>query len=171
MFFCLEFFLILLSIDISLTYQLEILFTTYFTKMEKIPIEIVQSAKSLGSWLNYAAYRAASNEHSDTKSEEFKKAKAKFLVELESSAFSARSGNAFAFQVIRRAGLLSFSDAPAEADLFIEKVCSGELPLDAAKNLVIAFSRLRNKYEEPSQLEEEETDSEENPDTSEYENI
>lgn len=126
--------------------ELKILFTTYFTKMEKIPIEIVQSAKTLGSWLNYAAYLAAKNDKDNKTSDDIKKAKSKFLVELESSAFSARRGDALVFQVIRRAALLSSSDAPAEADLYIEKTCSGELPLDSAKNLVIAFSRLRSKY-------------------------
>jgi CRISPR-associated protein Cas8c/Csp2 len=136
-------------------YQLEILFTTYFTKMEKIPIEIVQSAKKLGSWLNYVAYKAALEENKHVKSDEFKKAKAKVLVELESSAFSARSGNALVFQVIRRAGILSSMDAPSEATLFIEKTCSGELPLDDAKNLLIAFSRLRSRNIKDS-LENEE---------------
>ena len=137
--------------------ELKILFTTYFNKMEKIPSEIVHSAKILGNWLNYAAYKAAKNEVTNTKSDEFKKAKAKVLVELESSAFSARSGNALAFQVVRRAGILSSMDAPIESDLFLEKTCTGELPLDDAKNLLIAFSRLRNKYEKPDDPENTES--------------
>jgi len=148
--------------------QLKVLFTTYFTKMEKIPLEIVQSAKILGAWLNYAAYKAAKNEVANVKSDEFKKAKAKVLVEIESSAFSARSGNALVFQVIRRAGILSSMDAPNEADLFIEKTCTGELPLDYAKNILIAFSRLRSKYEKPIETDEE---SEEVVDTSEYNEV
>ena len=38
-------------------------------------------------------------------------------------------------------------DAPEEASLFIEKTMSGELDLNKAKNLLIAFSRLKNKVE------------------------
>lgn len=149
-------------------HQLKILLITYFTKMEKIPIEIVQSAKKLGSWLNYAAYIAALEENKNVKSDEFKKAKAKVLIELESSAFSARSGNALAFQVIRRAGLLSSMDAPSEADLFIEKTCSGELPIDDAKNLLIAFSRLRSRYINKSDDVGEDNSNDETEDTSDY---
>lgn len=129
-------------------YQLELLFTTYFTKMEKIPIEIVQSAKKLGQWLNYVAYLAALSENNDTESNEFKKAKAKTLVEMESSVFSSKTGAALVAQVITRAGRISNQDAPSEAALFIENTSSGELPLDAAKNLLMAFSRLWSKPKE-----------------------
>jgi CRISPR-associated protein Cas8c/Csp2 len=148
---------------------LEILFITYFTKMERINIEIVQSAKQLGRWLNYVAYITAKAEHPNTKSEEFRKTKAKVLVEIESSVFSAKSGDALIAQVVTRAGRLSQIDAPPEADIFIEQTCSGELPLDNAKNLLMAFSRLRNKYEKPVQSEDEkETEENESIDTSEY---
>jgi len=148
--------------------ELIILFTTYFTKMEKIPIEIVQSAKALGSWLNYAAYVAAKNDKDNKNPDDIRKAKSKFLVELESSAFSARRGDALVFQVIRRAALLSSSDAPAQGDLYIEKTCSGELPLDVAKNLVIAFSRLRSQYIKKSDETNEVDSNSKTQDTSEY---
>ncbi len=139
-------------------HPIEILFTTYFTKMEKIPIELVQSAKELGRWLNYVAYLAAKAENSNTKSEEFKKAKAKALVEIESSAFAAKEGDALVAQVIIRAGRISGMDAPPEAIEYIEKTCSGELPLENAKNLIMAFSRLRNKYENPTKPTDEKED-------------
>jgi CRISPR-associated protein Cas8c/Csp2 len=147
--------------------ELKILFTTYFTKMEKISIEIVKSAKELGRWLNYVAYLTAKAEHKNTKSEEFKKMKAKVLVEIESSAFSAKTGDALIAQVVTRAGRLSKMDAPPEAEIYIEQTCSGELPLDNAKNLLMAFSRLRNKYEKPVQVEEVKTETNK-VDTSEY---
>lgn len=150
--------------------QLEILFNTYFTKMEKINIEVVKSAKELGRWLNYVAYRIAKAEHPNTKSEDFRKTKAKVLVEIESSAFSAKTGDALIAQVVTRAGRLSQMDAPPEADIYIEQTCSGELPLDNAKNLLMAFSRLRYKYEKPNQSDDDEgTGVEDNVDTSEYE--
>lgn len=148
--------------------ELKILFTTYFTKMEKISIETVKSAKELGRWLNYVAYIAAVSVHPNTKSEEFKKAKAKVLVEIESSAFSAKSGDALVAQVITRAGRLSQKDAPPASDVFIEQTCTGELPLDNAKNLLMAFSRLRNKYEQPNKPDKKEEENN-NIDTSEFE--
>lgn len=136
--------------------QVATLFITYFTKMEKINLEIVQSARILGKWLNKVAYFAAKNdvkESSQNYWEDLRKAKAKVLVELESSTFSAKTGNALLAQTITRAGRLSGMDAPEGAALFMEKTASGELPLDAAKNLLIAFSRLINKSEKGEKME------------------
>ena len=126
------------------------LFIIYFTKMEKIDLEIVQSARILGKWLNKVAYFAAKNEVKQGAPnywEDLRKAKAKVLVELESSTFSAKSGDALLAQAITRAGRLSGMDAPEGAALFMEKTASGELPIEASKNLLIAFSRLINKSE------------------------
>lgn len=130
-------------------YDIELLLNTYFWDMEKIDKEIVTSAKELGKWLNYVAYRSAQKEVGTSSSwEELTKAKAKVLVELESSIFSAKSGDALVAHTITRAGRLSGLDAPAAASLFMEEAASGELPLEQAKNLLIAFSRLKSKNEE-----------------------
>ena len=99
-----------LSFRAEYPYNIEILFTTYFTKMEKINLKIVQSAKILGKWLNNVAYIAAKNEVSEespTYWEEINKTKAKVLVELESSIFSAKTGDALLAQAITRAGRLT----------------------------------------------------------------
>ncbi len=138
-----------LSFRAEYPHEVTILFNTYFTKMEKIDLEIVQSARILGKWLNKVAYFAAKNEVKDgsTYWEDLRKAKAKVLIELESSTFSSKSGNALIAQAITRAGRISGMDAPEGAALYMEKTASGELPLDAAKNLLIAFSRLINKSE------------------------
>lgn len=143
------------------------LFITYFTKMEKINLKIVQSARILGKWLNKVAYFAAKNEvkqNAPNYWEELRKVKAKVLVELESSTFSSKSGDALIAQAITRAGRLSGMDAPEGAALFMEKTASGELPLDAAKNLLIAFSRLINKSEkterEKTEIEQDIEDEE-----------
>lgn len=134
--------------------SIQLLFKTYFEKMENIPKEVVASAKELGSWLNYAAYTAAKKDteqfldkypkNTDGYWKQIGKMKSKFLVEMESSAFSARSGDALSMQLVRRAGLLSNSDAPQEGSLFMEVASSGELSLDKARNLIIAFSRIKN---------------------------
>ena len=130
--------------------QVEILFNTYFTKMEKIDIEIVKSARQLGKWLNLVAYltaRADIKGGSPNEWEKLREQKAKVLVELESAAFSAKTGDALIAQVITRAGRLSGMDVPPEADLFMEKSMSGELKLEQAQNMIIAFSRLKNAKE------------------------
>jgi CRISPR-associated protein Cas8c/Csp2 len=132
-------------------HQVEILFNTYFTKMEKIDIEVVKSARQLGKWLNLVAYLTAKaeikKEGSSNYWEKLREQKAKVLVELESAAFSAKTGDALFAQVITRAGRLSGMDVPQEADLFMEKSMSGELKLEQAQNMIIAFSRLKNAKE------------------------
>lgn len=135
-----------------------ILFNTYFTKMEKIDPKIVSSARALGKWLNKVAYFAAKAEikaGSPNYWEELRRIKSKVLIELESSTFSSKTGDALIAQAITRAGRLSGLDAPEAAALFMEKTASGELPLDKAKNLLIAFSRLINKVEKQERPEDE----------------
>lgn len=156
--------------------QIETLFNVYFEKMENIPVEIVSSARALGNWLNYAAYVAAkedikANEVKNKKVKEgtkeywklISKKKSNILVELESSAFSARKGADLLFQVVRRAGLLSHTDAPSEANAFMEKTCSEPVFLNEAKNMLIAFSRVKNireKNEAPPDVDEDTTGGE-----------
>lgn len=135
--------------------QVELLLTTYFTKMAKIDPKIVASAKELGRWLNQTAYFAAKDEvGNETKWDEIRKVKSKVLIELESSIFSAKSGDALIAHAVTRAGRISKLDAPESAALFMEKVASGELELENAKNLLIAFSRIKNRKERDSQPEE-----------------
>lgn len=127
--------------------MIELLLTTYFEKMEKIDARIVASAKELGRWLNSVAYCAALKEfEEETPSKEgIRKAKAKILVELESSVFSSKTGDALIAQTTVRAGRLSGTDAPSAATLFMEKTVTGELELEKAKNLLVAFSRLKSE--------------------------
>ena len=140
--------------------ELEPLLIKYFEKMEDIERNIVQSAKGLGAWLNRAAYIAAcnsvkseDNDSQDNPKEKLRKEKYKFLTELESSIFSAKTGDALIAHTIARAGRLSFTDSPESASLFLEKTASGELNLDKAKNLLIAFSRL-NTYSQSGEKTE-----------------
>lgn len=136
-----------LSFRAEYPYQLESLFKTYFINMEKVNEKTVQSARALGKWLNYAAYLVAKTEALDKGKEELRKVKAKALVEIESSIFSARSGDALIFQAVTRAGRLSNSDAPAASELFMTQTATGEISLETAKHLLIAFSRVMNKIE------------------------
>jgi CRISPR-associated protein Cas8c/Csp2 len=161
-----------LSFRAEYPYQLEILFNTYFIKMEKIDSKIVASARQLGKWLNQVAYftaKAEIKEGSPNYWEKLREIKAKVLIELESAAFSAKSGDALMAQVITRAGRLSMMDVPSEADLFIESAMNGELTLEQSKNLVIAFSRLSNRSEKEDSKKEQEQLSENNKEN--YQNI
>lgn len=150
-----------------------LLFNTYFIKMEKIDPTIVSSARALGKWLNKVAYFTAKAEVKAGTSnywEELRRVKSKALIELESSTFSAKSGDALIAQAVTRAGRLSGLDAPEAAALFMEKTASGELPLENAKNLLIAFSRLINKAEKkevPVEFSNDDPDETETDDHSE----
>ena len=156
-------------------YDIELLLNTYFCDMEKIDKEIVTSAKELGKWLNNVAYRSAQQEVATSPGwDDLIKAKAKVLVELESSIFSAKSGDALVAHTITRAGRLSGLDAPAAASLFMEEAASGELPLEQAKNLLIAFSRLKSQKEEADKAYSNDNQSIENENeemTEDYSNI
>lgn len=161
--------------------ELEILFITYFVRMEHINQEIVHSVKELGQWLNSVAYRVAKTEikgNSEQDKELLRKTKAKVLVELESSIFSCKSADALIAHTIARAGRLSDTDAPTEASLFMEKAVSGELSLEQAKNLLIAFSRLKSTVNKNYTSEEDENpkkvvniESEEKDSFPDYSNI
>ena len=156
-------------------YDIELMLNTYFCDMEKIDKEIVTSAKELGKWLNNVAYRSAQQEVATSPGwDDLIKAKAKVLVELESSIFSAKSGDALVAHTITRAGRLSGLDAPAAASLFMEEAASGELPLEQAKNLLIAFSRLKSQKEEADKAYSNDNQSIENESeemTEDYSNI
>lgn len=155
-------------------HDIELLLNTYFSDMEKIDKEIVTSAKELGKWLNSVAYSSAKKEVGSSNWDDLIKAKAKVLAELESSVFSAKSGDALIAYTITRAGRLSGFDAPSEASLFMEKAASGELPLEQAKNLLIAFSRLKSRIEETDKVTSNDNQSIENENeemTEDYSNI
>ncbi len=149
--------------------QVTLLFNTYFIKMEKIDPTIVASARAMGKWLNQVAYFAAKaevKENSPKYKEELRKEKSKGLIEIESSIFCAKSGTALIAQTITRAGRLSTTEAPNEATLFIDKTNTGELSLDDAKNLLIAYSRL-NPYKKRIDPLSEHNESDDLDDTDE----
>lgn len=145
---------------------IELLLTVYFMKVEKIDADVVASAETLGRWLNSVAYFSAAKE---VGSEEGKvrEEKAKILSQLESSIIAAKSGDALVAQVIVRAGRLSGHDAPKEAALFMRKAAEGVLSLEQAKNLLMAFSRVRAEKTNPKDSPTDDTGSEEEEDYSE----
>jgi len=134
-----------LSIRAEYPSELNNLFKIFFEKFMKIDPKIVSSARELGLWLNRVAYFTAKKEAKSP--DKIVDMKAKILVELESSAFSAKSGTALIAQTVTRAGRMSGQDAPAEATIFMAATAAGEISLEEAKNLLTAFSRIRNGQE------------------------
>lgn len=142
-------------------YQPEVLplFNTFFlNKMNvntPVPQPVVESVRELGLWLNSVAYFSAVEKVGDKlKKEDIRKAKAKTLIELESSVFSARSA-AELMKVIVQAGRLTSMDAPASSDIYLSSVLTGEIPrLEDAKMMLMAFARVRNRIEAKEQPDE-----------------
>ena len=115
--------------------------------MEKINEDIVNSAIAFGNWLNSQAFTYASkeipvNENLNEK-EKQRELKNKILIQFESAIMSAKTGDALVAFITTRAARLTGYDIDEGAKLFMSKVSCGELPLEQAKNLLIAFSRLK----------------------------
>lgn len=122
------------------------IFQEYFMNARKINKEIVESARSLGQWLNRTAYIVADSEVKPDTAERSKKVhkeKAKILVEFESAAMSAKTPQDMLHRISTRAGRLLQRDAPAEATRFYDATNSGEIEPEDALHLLIAYLRLR----------------------------
>lgn len=140
--------------------EMELLLKTYFCIMEKINEDIVNSAIAFGNWLNLQAFTYATKEipvKKNLKKDEEKENKEKqielknkILIQFESAIMSAKSGDSLIAFITTRAARLTGYDIDNGAKLFMSKVSGGELPLEQAKNLLIAFSRLKtvNKKDE-----------------------
>ena len=77
------------------------------------------------------------------KKEKQRELKNKILIQFDSAIMSAKSGDALVAFITTRAARLTGYDIDEGAKLFMSKVSCGELPLEQAKNLLIAFSRLK----------------------------
>ncbi len=136
-------------ISVRAEYQSSLLelFNTFFMNEIKIRKEVVQSVRILGLWLNDVAFRVGIKEASNQKKPDKKyEYKAKCLVELESGVFGSRRP-AEILNVIIRAGRLSDDSAPAESNIFQEALLTGEISIDDAKSMLMAYARTRNHHE------------------------
>lgn len=117
----------------------------------KIDRDIVRSARAYGAYLNTVAYFIAKEEVEQNKEQEgggtgrnLYEAKARALAQLESTALSARRPSVLFAQLNVMAGRQVNYDVPAEAERFMEAVNTGEVAFDEAKDLVLAYMRLRS---------------------------
>jgi len=125
--------------------------TDYFMSQQKIDVDIVQSARAYGAYLNGVAFQIARQE---VESNEKKKgggtgrniydAKTRALAQLESTALSARRPSDLFARLNVDAGRQSNRDVPADAERFLEATNTGEIDFDVAKDLVLAYMRLRS---------------------------
>ncbi len=127
------------------------IFADYFMNEQKIDSDIVQSAREYGAYLNYVAYLIAENEVKENEEQEdggtgrdLYEAKARALAQMESTTLSARRPSALFAQLNVMAGRQVNRDVPAEAERFVEAVNTGEIEFDVAKDLVLAYMRLRS---------------------------
>jgi hypothetical protein len=127
--------------------EINILFEEYFMRENKIPKEIVESARAFGQWLNRTAFFVADSEvPKDTgdRANKVRKEKAKILVEFESAASSAETPQDMLYRISTRAGRLLQSDAPADATRFMDAAMSGDnIGAKDALQMLIAYMRLR----------------------------
>jgi len=125
--------------------------TDYFMSNETIDPDIVRSARAYGAYLNSVAYHIARKEVEENQKKEgggtgrnLYEAKTRALAQLESTALSARRPPALFAQLNVDAGRQADRDVPAEAERFLEATNTGEIDFDVAKDLVLAYMRLRS---------------------------
>jgi len=120
----------------------------------KIQPDIVKSARAYGAYLNSVAYFTAREEVDKNKERDdggtgrdLYEAKTRVLAQLESTTMSARRPSSLFAQINVTAGRMSGRDVPAEAGRFMEAAQTGEVAFDEAKDLVLAYMRLRESTE------------------------
>ena len=118
----------------------------YFMSEKNIPKDIVQSARQYGSYLNMVAYIIGKDEaENKNTNRDVYEAKANILAQLESTAMSCKEATSLFAQLNVQAGRMSNMDVPAEASRFIEATNAGEITLDQARDLILAYMRLRSE--------------------------
>ena len=126
---------------------------------KNISKEVIESARTYGSYLNYVAYLIGKNEADNKKTgRELNEAKARVLAQLESTAMSCKSSAALFAQLNVQAGRMSNIDVPEEASEFMEATNTGKISLETAQQLILAYMRLRS--EKSAKTEEVPSDTE-----------
>jgi hypothetical protein len=134
------------------------IFTDYFMSEQQIAPDIVKSAREYGAYLNYVAYLMAEEEVEENEEQEgggtgrdLYEAKARALAQMESTTLSARRPSALFAQLNVMAGRQVNRDVPAGAERFIEAANTGDIEFDEAKDLVLAYMRLRSDPSESTE--------------------
>lgn len=125
----------------------------YFMSQRQLPTDLVHAARAYGAHLNKVAYFVAKDEveNKDT-GRNLYEAKTRALAQMESTAMSAKRASSLFAQLNVDAGRMSNTDVPAEAERFMNAALSGEIDLDTAKELILAFMRLRTAKNDASDV-------------------
>ena len=123
----------------------------YFMNKENISKDIIESARIYGSYLNYVAYIIGKNEaeNKETGKDVFE-AKARVLAQLESTAMSCKTSTELFARLNVQAGRMSNRDVPEGASEFMEATNTGKLSIDTAKDLILAYMRLKGEKSDES---------------------
>lgn len=117
----------------------------YFMSQASLSDPLVRSARAYGAYLNFVAYVIAKDEVDNKETgRSIYEAKSRALAQMESTAMSSKTASSLFGRLNRDAGQRANRDAPEEAGMFMEAAIAGEqIDLDTAKNLILAFMRLR----------------------------
>mgnify|MGYP000072880547 CR=1 FL=1 len=133
----------------------------YFMNEENISKEIIESARVYGSYLNLVAYLIGKDEadNKQTGKNEFE-AKARVLAQFESTAMSCKTSTELFSRLNVQAGRMSNRDVPEGASVFMEATNTGKISIDTAKQLILAYMRLRGEKPAKSRDESSTTEGE-----------
>ena len=128
---------------------------------ENISKEIIESARVYGSYLNLVAYLIGKDEadNKQTGKNEFE-AKARVLAQFESTAMSCKTSTELFSRLNVQAGRMSNRDVPEGASVFMEATNTGNISIDTAKQLILAYMRLRGEKPAKSRDESSTTEGE-----------
>jgi hypothetical protein len=120
------------------------LIDAYF--MQDYEEDLIASARVAAQHINTQAYHAADGSTQEAKREN----KQTILSGLESMLYDCSDGPELIARISAQVGRLTGSDFPPEARAFFDRTTAGDLSLEEARNLLVAYMRLR----EPSTGEE-----------------
>lgn len=120
------------------------LIDAYF--MQDYEEDLIDSARAAAQHVNSQAYHAADGSTQEAKREN----KQTILSGLESMLYDCTDGPELIARISAQVGRLTGSDFPPEAQVFFDRTTAGDFSLEEARNLLVAYMRLR----EPSSNQE-----------------
>jgi hypothetical protein len=108
--------------------------------MQYYPAELVESAKTVGRHINTQCYFAADGDDQEARREN----KAKLISSFESLVQDGKSPASMISRVSAQVGRLTDRDFPSDSEVFFDSVMRGEIGLDDAKNMLMAYMRLKS---------------------------
>ncbi|MCS4172833.1 hypothetical protein [Salinibacter ruber] len=124
------------------------LFDAYF--MPDYDPSLVSSARAAAQHINTQAYHAADGT-GDTRRQN----KQTILSSLESTLYDCGNGPELIARISVQVGRLTGADFPPDAQEFFDRTTAGELTLEEARNLLVAYMRLRGTASDDETTESE----------------